>query len=251
MTYINQSSYKGLLGPRSKNIFENGWMASWDGKYRNVVILAYEKIDYDYLAGLIPYNFLYFDMRIFDKLPGRVNKSKEFSVITDISKWDNFDGKNWRGIRYCLNKMKNYDVKVSEIYNEADFVELIKKWRNNLANKYYQDHSGKNLYFFKMGFHNNCLNRFYYINDKMVGFACLSKPDENGNAAYIAGKSLCDEYYGLSEYVDCDILMHGRENGIKIINWGQGAKGVLKYKMKFPYSEILIHYNGKVENNGI
>ena len=69
----------------------------------------------------------------------------------------------------------------------------------------------------------------------------------NKYAAYIAGKCLCDRYYGLSEFIDCDILQYGKELGIERINWGQGEKGVLAYKEKFPSSSRVVHYNGQVE----
>jgi len=246
MNYINRQSYKGLLGPYSKDIFENEWMASWRvGKNRNVIILNYDKIDYDYLNSLIPYKFLYFE-NIFDKIGGKIKKSKEISIETEIDKWDCFVGKGWRGIRYTLNCAKEYNIEIKDDYNLGDIEKLIGKWRENLGSRYFQDHSGKNIFFYKMEFDKECINRFYYIDNEIVGFGCLSKP-VNGYAAYIAGKCLCDRYYGLGEFIDCDILNHGRELGIKTINWRQSSKGLLHYKEKFPNSCRKIHYNGQVE----
>ena len=245
MFYINKQSYLGLLGPHSKNIFENEWLASWEvGKKKYIVILDYDKINYDYINAQIPYRFLYFE-DIFEKLQGQIKHSKEISIETDIEKWNCFIGKSWRRIRNSLNRANEYNIEIRNNYNE-DIEKLIKAWRENLANKYFQDHSGKSIFFYKMGYHKDCINRFYYINNEIVGFGCLSKPI-NGYASYIAGKCLCDRYYGLSEFIDCDILKYGKELGINKINWGQGAKGVLAYKEKFPNSKRVIHYNGQVE----
>ena len=252
MGFINKYSSKSFLGRLSKNIIENDNFISWEvrGK-RKVIIIKYDSNIIDELYKLMPFTFLYFDKDIVDILKNdnrfNVRASKGEAIETDISKWKGVSGKEWKDIRYTLNKAKEYNIEARDTFDILEVEEFVKKWRYSYGTKYFRDHSSQNTFFFRSGNHNECISRFYYIDGKLVSYAVLSYPDLEGNAPYIIRKTLYQEYYGLTEYVDCDILNVGKEAGIKIINWGGGSNKLLKYKAKYPHSKTVYHYEGNCE----
>lgn len=248
MVYINKQSWFGLLGKNSKDVQTNKNVHSWIGNRGRRYVVISGEFSYDDLVKYIPFSFLYFSKEVIDQLSVmgfEVEASRQRGVISNLSNWDNgLYGRAWRDIRYCLNK--NDYILTDEYPGDEKMNEMISKWSNSsLAEKYFQDHSSKTKFFYNSRYHDGCINKYCYDNDKLIGFGTLSIAEEK-KASYICGKALCNEYVGLSEYIDYKLLMEGKALGIEEVDWGQSDKGVLKYKMKFPGSYVVFHYNGKV-----
>jgi hypothetical protein len=121
---------------------------------------------------------------------------------------------------------------------------MLKMWSETFGSRKFQDRSGKHKYFFKNNLHKDCINIFVYDKDKLIAFAVISPGDIDKCASYIAGKSLCMEYPGLSEYVDDLAYILAEASGIEYVSLGGGDKSMRNYKMKFPGAMALESYDG-------
>jgi len=244
--YINNYSWKCLLGRQSKNICVNNDVFLWEvGKRKHFCtnkILTLEDLKFiEHRA----FHYLSIDNCNFVKQHFKISRNKQNSVIIDLSKMD-FKGGEYKTIRHALNRAKKYNLIQESNYRDInDVKDLIEDWSNNLALKYFRDFSGKNLYFYQNNFHEGCINVFLYDQDKLVAFATAS-PEINGSSTYIIGKALCHKYYGLSEYADYLLYQKCLENKITLIDLGQTAGGLIHYKTKFPGASTYQYYNGKI-----
>lgn len=236
------------MGKQAKNICEENNIFFWDvGKRKH--FCANKILTPEDFNQIKERSFHYLSLDNFKILKDNKfieSQSKNTSVIIDLTKLE-FKGNNFKTIRHTLNRAKKYNlIEESNFRNIKDVEDLIEDWSNNLALKYFRDHSGKNYYFYLNNFHEKCINIFLYDQDKLVAFATAS-PEVNGSATYIIGKALCHKYYGLSEYADVLLYNKCLKNNISLIDLGQSEKGLIHYKTKFPGSSTYNFYNGKTK----
>jgi hypothetical protein len=244
--FINKYSVKCLLGPRSKVEYVSDDLFCWsvNGKNHFSILGSLTIEDIEHISSLGKVSFHYCSAENLELLKKyfKVDKTKITNVILDINNLD-FVGKKGRQFRNYLNKYK--DLRVVDNFNSIDEIEeFINKWSDQLADKYFRDHSGKNLHFFRRGSHIGCENIFIYKDYELVAFGVAS-PMDNGSCSYIVGKALAKSYPGMSEFAD--IMLYRkllRKYGAFKIDMGMGAKGLLSYKMKFPGAIGEINYHG-------
>lgn len=250
ISFINEHTFRCLLGPQSKNVQIRENIYSWDvGKKHHFSTDKQLNVeDLEILRNLSPSNFHYLspDNIVFLKEHFKISKVKNKSILLNL---DNFSlqGSSMKNLRQTFNRCaKNEFELLDNFKNIKDVEDLIEEWSNEYTNKYFRDFSGKNLYFYRNNFHKNCLNLFIYHGDILVAFGTLS-PVKNGGCSYIIGKALYKRYYGLSEYADIILYKKAIDNGVKIVNLGQASKGLLFYKTKFPNAVEEVHYDGSIE----
>ena len=252
--FIDSISWKCLLGQQSKEIREVDDLYFWNVKSKKInyhFTTSRNMVESD-LGNFDPnkeYSFHYLSEENinFLKKYSTLNKSKKKSCL--ILNQENFDlsGRKNHGLRNSLNKCKKIEklLVIENNYRSLnDVAVFLEEWSNTLADKYFRDNSGKNLFFLKNNFHHNCINTFIYENDKLISLSILSKIDNSIHSSYVIGKALCKSYPGLSEYTDILSYKRAWEVGITQINLGQSEKGLIFYKEKFPNSETIYHYNG-------
>jgi len=250
MNYIDDVSWKCLLGPRSKNIQNNNGIFTWsiEGKKRNNHFTTDRDLTIDDINKIqYPCNFHYLSQNnmLFVKQHFKINTQKKQSTSIDISNM-NFSGRKYHGIRGAINKCKKINLSLENNYRDfKDVLAFINEWSDTCADKYFRDNSGKNVYFLKNNWHSNCINLFVYDKDKLIALSILS-PNNLGNSSYVIGKSLCKSYPGLSEFTDVEVYKKALLSGTQIVNLGQSEKGLIFYKEKFPNSSSYIHYNGSI-----
>lgn len=249
--YIDPQSYKCMIGSQSKNLEEFNGIYKWIVCKKTHIIKSRPLIesDIDILKQYTPFVYNYFsleDVQLLKKHFEEVDCSRKISVEIELQNLD-FVGIRYKGIRGSINKAKKLPLIIQHKLNDIqDIKDFVKKWGDVLGDKYFQDHSSKNVYYFNNNWHEDCINIFCYIGKELVSFAVLSKPI-NGYSSYICGKALSDQYPGLSEFTDLLIYKTGMiDYGVKIVNLGLASKGLLFYKMKFPGSRKQYHYDGKV-----
>ncbi len=245
-SYINDYSWKCLLGKQSKNISTINNIYLWEvGKRKHFCtnkILTLE--DFELIKNRA-FHYLSIENCIFIKQHFNITRDKQKAVVIDLSKME-FKGNDFKSIRHALNRAKKYELtQETNFRNINDIKDMIEDWSNNLALKYFRDFSGKNLYFYQNNFHKNCLNVFLYDKDKLVAFATAS-PKVNNSSTYIIGKALCNKYYGLSEYADYLLYQKCLQNETTLIDLGQTTGGLIHYKTKFPGAFTYEYYNGKI-----
>lgn len=249
INFINGYSWKALLGKQSKNIKEYNNIYYWDVGSKHH-FCTNKKLDMDDLKDLsYPINFHYLseDNFSFLKQNCKITRTKLISVCYDLDKFS-LSGGDYKKVRQSINKAKKYNLTIKDNFNKIEDVKIfLDEWSNILAQKYFRDFSGKNLYFYQNNFHEKCLNIFLYDNDKLVSFGSLS-PNNDGYSSYVIGKAHCHNYSGLSEYTDYLLYEKAMQNGIKIVNLGQAKDGLVFYKTKFPGAFKITHYDGKIEN---
>lgn len=245
MNYINRYSWKCLLGRQSKNITEENGIYFWDvGKRKHFCtnrILSVEDLKF-----LQDRNFHYLSIENcnFLKQHVKVQRSKNISTTIDLTQLSLVGNKN-KSLRHAINKGKSYNLTIENNFRNIKDVEvMIEEWSNVLAQKYFRDNSGKNVYFYKNNLHKDCHSVFLYDKDALVAFGTAS-PSEDGNSSYILGKSLCNKYH-VSEYADYCLYDVCLANKIKTIDLGQTTGKLTFYKKKFGGSDTYEYYNGKV-----
>lgn len=250
MNYINNQSFRCLLGVQSKDIqiVDNLFLWKVGKKQHFAVEGALTDDNIAIIKQYIPSNFHYLSESNLSILKQHfiVNKSKHTSVILDISDLS-FSGSNGKSIRHCLNRCQKENFSLESNYRKLDDVkDLIDEWSNNYTFLYFRDNSGKNYHFYKNNFHHNLISLFVYKNANLVAFGTLSQPI-NGYSSYILGKALYQRHYGLSEFTDVELYKLGQSHNVKFINMGDAPnKGLLGYKTKFKnYTEL--HFDGNVE----
>ncbi len=250
MTFINQYSFKCLLGPQSKNVQENNNLYSWQvGKKNHFTTDRFLTTDdlprlNELAKTTSSFHYLSEVNLLFLKQHFQVDRSKLVSVIIDLEKF-NLVGNDSKNLRHCFNKCNNAKLQILDNFKDIKDVEkMISIWSDEISIKYFRNFSGKNVYFYKNNFHSKCINVFIYDDTELVSFGTLS-PETN--SSYIIGKALYKKYYGLSEYTDIVLYKKAIELGVKSVNLGQAKKGLHFYKTKFPNSSEEIHYDGKIE----
>lgn len=248
--FINDQSYKCLLGQQTKQTYKSNNLYIWqvNSKYHFATNNIISNEDISILKTLTPISFHYLSEENLSilKKEFKLSKTKEQSIGINISSLE-FKGRKFHGIRNSINKCKNLNLTIKDNFNNIDDIKkLLNEWSTVLANKYFRDFSGKNLYFYKNDFHKDCINIFIYKDEELISFASASKPDE-GCSTYIIGKALCNRYPGLSEYTDLILYEKLKKMNCDIINMGQATKGLIYYKSKFPNSITQTHYNGKIQ----
>lgn len=251
--FINIYSSKCLLGPQSKNISTLGNLYLWNvGKKQHVTFL--NKLNEDDLENLkkyIPTSIHYVSEENYQLLKSKfkVDKGKNLSIGYKVdSNFLKLMGADYKNIRNSINKCCKKNFTIEENFrNISDVEKLILEWRNTLADKYFRDFSGKNLFFYRNNYHLGCNNAFVYDGDQLISFGTLS-PLENNNCSYVIGKALATKYQGLSEFTDMWLYNYVYSKyGEFEINLGQATKGLIFYKNKFPNSIESVHYNGSIE----
>lgn len=156
------------------------------------------------------------------------------------------NGRDRSSLRYCINRASRYNFTIERQFRKIEDVEeLLKEWSAVLAPKYFRNYSGKNLYFFKNGWHKDCIGLFLYDDDRLVSFAVSSVIGEH--SVYIIRKALCNRYYGLTEFTDMLMFWMVKSAGGKVIDMGQTKNGLLFYKSKFPGSSQYSYYDGSIK----
>lgn len=247
--FINPYSYKCLLGQQTKTDYISRNLYIWqvNSKMHFACSNKLELEDIEILKTLKPISFHYLSSENLEIIKNnfKITKSKELSIGIDIKNLE-FKGRKHHGIRNSINKCAKLDLEVKDNYNNINDVKtMLNEWSNILAQKYFRDFSGKNLYFYKNNFHKDCINVFIYKEEELISFASASPPVD-GCSTYIIGKALCNKYAGLSEYTDLLLYNKLKNIGCDIVNMGQATKGLVYYKAKFPNSIEQIHYNGKI-----
>lgn len=250
MSFINKYSWKCLLGSLSKDPKVIGNIATWyvgKNKIKKHFTLLGDLNNNDVLFlkeyGSCNFHYISENNLLILKESFKINKSRYKSTIIDITN-QQYIGRKYHGIRGAINKNSKLGLTIQSNFNNInDIKSMLDQWSDDSAEKYFRDFSGKNLFFYKQNYHINCLNTFIYDKTKLVAFSSLS-PDES--SSYIIGKALCKEYPGLSEYADVISYKRALNKNIKTVNLGQSKGGVGSFKNKFPNTQEIIHYDGKI-----
>jgi hypothetical protein len=248
--FIDQYSAPCLLGPQSKNIRQINNLFIWEvGKKTHFSVIGGESLsssDIEELKKIGLASFHYLSEDNYKILKNNIiSKDKITSIILKIDEIDYCGNRN----KTIRNYMNRYKKKVVEgDYRKIDDVkEIIDRWSDTSADKYFRDFSGKNLYFIKNGYHKSCENVFVYDEDKLISFGVASSLEE-GYCTYVIGKALCKDYPGLSEFTDMKLYEKiFAKVGPFRINMGQAMKGLVFYKKKFAIPEEEINYHGKIQ----
>lgn len=244
-SYIDSYSWKCLLGPQSKNYQEINGLYLWDvGKKKHFATQRLLTSDDLSLLSDCSFHYLSEENLNFLLKSKKLQKDKNISTILNIQNLS-FSGNKFKSIRHALNRGKSYNLTAENNYRKLqDIKDMIEEWSDVLAQKYFRDNSGKNFFFYKNNWHQNCINLFLYDQDKLVSFGSLS-PSQNGYSAYILGKALCHKYYGLSEFTDVELYKKAQTTGIQWVDMGQTQKGLIHYKQKFE-NTTYTYFNGKI-----
>lgn len=242
--YIDEYTWKCFLGPMAKKFYAENNKYYWQVGAKHH--FATDKtLNFEDIKNLDGYSFYYMTPENCDLLKKyyKISRSKGISTKIDLTKLD-LSGGDYKKVRQSINKNKNKNFELLDNYKNIDDVKkMINEWSEILAQKYFQDHSGKNFYFYKNNFHQNCINVFAYEGDDLIGFATASPCK---NSSYIIGKALCNRHSGLSEFMDYQLYIKCLNKGIEVIDLGQTSGGLSFYKNKFPGASTYTYYNGKI-----
>jgi hypothetical protein len=243
MSFINEISWKCLLGPQAKNIKENNNIYTWEvGKKKHFT--CNKDLTIDEIKELSGHSFHYLSETNIINIKSlfKVNKTKVTSVGIKLGDF-NISGVKNSGLRHSINSASKSGLIIKDSLNNiSDLKEMLSEWSNVLAEKYFRDFSGKSLNFYSNNYHKDCLNFFLYKEDKLMSFASVNIGD---NCSYVNGKALCNKIHGLSEYTDYIVYNKLKELNINKVNLGRAAtKGLLFYKMKFPGAYKEVSYDG-------
>jgi len=250
--FINEYSWRCLLGPTHKNAMVVGGLATWSvgvNKPKKHFCTLGDHIineeDIEFLKSYKSCSFYYLTEQNCNILKEAfdINKEKFASTCVKIDTIT-YSGRSNHDIRGAVNKNKKLGLIIKDNYDKFEDVQImLDEWSSVIGDKYFRDFSGKNKYYFKNNFHLECNNTFIYDQDKLVAFASLS-PGEH--ASYVIGKALYHKYGGLSEYADVVAYERAVAKGTKMINMGRSVGKLASYKNKFPNSCTIINYNGKI-----
>jgi hypothetical protein len=249
-SFINEISYKCLLGPQAKNVQVINNLVSWQVgkskvKQHFTNLNAFSQLDIDYLKTF-PSNFHYLTPENMEllKLNFKVDKVKLNSCCLDLTKL-NYTGRKYHNIRGAINSCVKANLTIQDNYNDInDVKKMLDRWSEEIGAKYFRSFSGKNLYFYKNNFHLTCNNIFVYDQENLVGFATLTKGEYS---TYVIGKALFTKHKGLSEYVDDLAYRKALTDGTTVVNLGQSKGKLADYKDKWPGSFNILHYDGSIE----
>ena len=249
MTFIDPYSWKCLLGAQAKEIKSDNQIYTWKvGKRTHLATSKNLTIqDLPALKECSPCNFNYFSKENIDFLKQHftISTARDRSVLIPLENFS-LDGGEYKSTRQMINRAKKYNFSVENNYRKLKDVEdMIEDWSTNYTDKYFRDFSGKNYYFYKNNFHQDCNNIFLYHQNELVAYSSLS-PHQNGRSAYIIGKALYKKFPGISELADVLSFQKAQQQGATLIDMGQAPKNLLKYKMKYPNAYIEVNYDGKI-----
>lgn len=257
VSFADKYSWKCMLGIMSRDIEENEKYAKWRvGKKQHVVFFDnIKEKDVEEIKELVPFSFHYIgedDVALLKK-HFVVKRSKLPSVYLDLEKTLDLAGRKNKAIRQKYNRIDKLGIEIESDFRKIEDVEaFVKRWSGVdelYADKYFQNHSGKNKFFFSNGFHRDCINVFLYRDDVLLGYGILSPPNEKGFSNYVLGKALYADVpvSGLSEYLDLTLYKKGWESGVRFVNLGASfTKPLLEYKRKFLGQTEFLEYEGKV-----
>ena len=249
MGFINEQSFKCLLGPRATNLRIHEGLFSWTVGKKNdfsTSRLLVEE-DLDHIRSISPASFHYLSLANVEFLQKHFKVSKTKQICTNLDITDlSLSGGNLKNVRQSYNKCAKNKLEVFDNFKDIkDIADLIEEWSNEYTDKYFRDFSGKNMFFYKNNFHKDCVNAFVYSGDHLVAFGSLSAPI-NRTSSYIIGKALFKRMPGLSEFADISLYQKIQKDA-DVINMGRGQKKLLFYKSKFPGSTTEIEYDGSIE----
>ena len=240
-TFLNDKlAWKTFLSSLARDVTEVNGICSWSINKKPQIAFTrpLEESDLEYLLKFDVFNSYYITDKDVDILKGiyKVKKSKENSVITPIKDF-NLSGNNFTKIRTAVNKNSKRSFEILDTYKTYDdFFKFTVRWDETCGNKHFQSRIGKNRWFYKQRYHEDGISVFVYDGDILIGYGTLSKPDESKISSYVAGKTLCYDYKGISEYVDVLLYEKGMRLGIEKVNTGGGKDTVVNFKMKYPNS---------------
>lgn len=148
--FINKYSVKCLLGPRAKIEYYNDNIFCWSVNSKNHLAilngLALNDINYIQSLGETTFHYCSVDNLGVLERHFRVEKTKITNTILNIDNVD-FIGKKNRQFRNYLNR---YDgLVVADKFNDiSEIKNVISKWTDQLADKYFRNYSGKKCVFF-------------------------------------------------------------------------------------------------------
>jgi len=195
-------------------------------KNKNKVV-SFSK-DFNPNSPIISYSYIY-------EKPSAKGYMKCRQITSKLDKsFFKLEGGNFREIRETRNKF-NKIITIKE-YKKEDVLELIDRWDAQSGKKYgWQRHSGYDRAFFNRWYDSekeNLISRFYYIDDRIVGYSVLHK--ESDNYTYIIRKA-DNTIRNTCLYVDYKTFeeIYNIENKDFYVNWGASSGTLLKYKRKF------------------
>lgn len=245
--FINEYSCRCMLGSLSRDVKIQDGVFSWVSQKKQHVVLIFNRIDLDTLArlkeiGSASIHYLSEDTANILKQEFVTDIGKGKSVVLDI-KTNDFSGNKNKSFRNYLNKYSNLELR-ENLKDTKDLGVMLKQWSLDFGQRYFRDMSSKNKFFIENGFHVKCENLFVYRGDELVSFG-IASPVRDGGCAYIIGKALSRKYPGLADFTDLKLYQRLFDKyGPFKINMGQGEKGLLAYKMKFPGAHVQVHYHG-------
>lgn len=247
LKYLNKHSYLSFLSSAAKDLVHDGDFHSWKIQGRRQLSCDVEitEENIDVLEKFCPTNMFYLSPEEVVLIKSQfiiTNKTKYEDVVVNLESL-NFVGNKHKDIRNYLNRYFKMDLEIcSDFKNIEDVKIMLNRWSETLGGKYFQDRSGKNLFFFKNGFHHDCHNILIYNKGSLIAFAVVS-PVQNEHCSYIIGKALCKDYPGISDF--CDVLAFevAYFAGAKTISMGGGSN---KYKLKFSSARLQENYNLKI-----
>lgn len=245
-SYIDQFSWKCLLGKQSKNIREDNGIYFWQVNSNKFHFCTNRILTESDLPNLINHSFHYLSVENteFLKKYTIITRDKKTSTIIDLLQLTLSGGK-YKKLRQSITKNQKLNLQIENNFRDiSDIKNLIEEWSNILAQKYFRDNSGKNTFFYQQKFHENCLNVFIYDGPNLIAFSTASP---NNPSIYIIGKALCNRYPGLSEYADYELYQLLLRNNMTSIDLGQTEGGLILYKNKWPGASSYSYYDGKVE----
>jgi hypothetical protein len=236
----NDLSWKSFLSTVTKNINDNEMYSSWDiyGKTKLGFKREVAESDLD-TFNIEQFSAFYVTPEDIDILSKKykINKSKDDSVVIPIKDFS-LKGRKYNDLRTAFNKndKRNFEI-IDYLKSYDDMEQFLLSWDETSGEKHFQSRIGKNRFFFKKQFEREGISLFIYDEDKLIGWGVLSKPID-GYSAYVAGKALCYDYKGMSEYADIILYEYARTKGVEFVDLGGGKPSVFKYKMKFPKAYI-------------
>ena len=232
--YISKYTIMGMMSAKYEVL------GDWQGlkKNRNKAV-SFDK-SFDPCFPKTSYAYIY------DKPSCKYSKSTQVVSVFDKS-FFGLSGNKYREIR----ETRNYFNKLVTIkdFNQNDVLGLIDRWDEQSGGKYHwQKHSGYDKAFFNKWYlqeKDNLISYFYYIGDKIVGYAILHKDNDCYN--YIIRKTDIS-IRNTCLYVDYKTFeqIYAIENQSFLVNWGASSGNVLKYKRKFPiHSQSAVYFYSK------
>jgi len=207
-------------------------LGDWQGFQKNKNTCV--SFDTNFVPDAKKVNFSY----IYEKPDFKCAKSTQVVSVFD-NEFFELRGKKFREIRETRNKFDKV-TGVTDECDKHDVLDLIDTWDERSGQKYgWYRHSGYDRTFFNRWYdveRENLLSRFFYIEDKLIGYSILHKADDCYE--YLIRK-MDNTLRDTCLYVDYKTFeeIYKVENKKFYVNWGASSGGVARYKKKFPVHE--------------